>query len=203
METLEWSKPQIVETFSRCRTLGQVIEEIEATYWSKGFVVCDVKLNGQLLSEDQETLLASTHSEQIDHLRVRLYRVGQLLIDTKRSILDWIERAERACEANAEEFRAGRLKEAHGRFSELMAGSQWLAQNIQLLRGLVDLDDEPHHHADWGRNEANFMKTVRDINGAYERQDFAQLSDIIEYELTTALRDWARLLGALPALSDC
>lgn len=203
METIEWTQSQVSDTFAGCRTFAEVIQNIESQYWARGYVICDVHLNGKTLSEGEEVTSGKLQAEAIEHLKIRLYRVGELLRDTRRAILDWIQRACPASETLAEKFRLNQMGEAQGKFSELVDGCEWLSQNVNLLRGLVDLDEMPQAEKNWLRNEERFVKTVKEINAAYEKKDYAMLADVIEYELTTSLMEWSQLLKNLPSLSDC
>ena len=195
MQKLTWSNKEICQEFNHCGDLGEIITEIENSFWKKGEVICEIHVNGMYLSESDEAKFSTSKLDEIQQLEVRSNKPDDLFLESIESVIEWIPKVKSAALELSEEFRSGNKDKAVKMFPEVLDGCHWLSSALALLKSFVlkkvDLEE---FSKSWTSAEVSLSLVAVEILQAYEKEDYVMLSDIIEYDLTSSLDKWLELL---------
>ena len=192
MTTSFWDKQEISKQFAGCRTLRDIIARLESDFSTRGEVICEIRVNGILLSEVDEEKFAESSSEEISALTVRSNRPADLILDAIRSAHVFIPDLEKSCLKTSELFRGADLSAAQQSFHECLEGCQWLVDTLMHVRGAASGIEQPIAQPErWFEAEKILTKVIRELSEAYSKQDYVLVADLLEYELTGALAVWA------------
>lgn len=197
MTTSVWDETEIQKQFSDCRDLKEIIKRLETDFSTRGEVICEIRVNGLVLHESDETKFAASELAAIRQLAIASERPEDLIRDAMVSALDYIPRLRSACETVSEHFRGADLRLAQTRFTEVLDGCQWLVDTIVSLRGAAEGINRPIRSGDsWTAAETHFSQVINQILGAHQTRDHAQTADLVEYELNNVLERWSNVLAA-------
>lgn len=191
MTTSFWDSQEIRKQFPSCATLNDIITCIEAELSDRGEVVCEIRVNGHLLSEDDEKKFANSPTSEIRDLSVRSNAPANLISDALRSADSMIPDLDSSCLKTAELLRGTDFSAAQKSFTELLEGCQWLVDTLNHVRGAASGIQKPILHPEkWYEAEKLIGRTVREVSEAYSMKDNVLVADLLEYELTGALAVW-------------
>jgi signal transduction histidine kinase len=195
MTTSTWDKIEIQKQFDGCRNLQDVIARLEADFSTRGEVICEIRVNGLVLHESDESKYSQSQMEEISTLAIASERPDDLIRDALVSALDYLSRVRKACETVSELFRGTDIHKAQTRFAEVIDTCQWMVDTITSLRGAAEGTGNPITVKDrWVDAENRFSEVVTDILGAYQKHDHVLTADLLEYELNNVLEYWTSVL---------
>lgn len=190
-----WDKTEISKQFPECSTLREIINRLETDFSLKGEVICEIRVNGHLLSEEDEEKFATSSCSDIQNLSVSSNRPADLIKDAMRSTKVFIPDLEASCLKTAEMFRGSDLAAAQKSFHECLEGCQWLVDTLMHVRGAASGIQQPIHQPErWFEGEKVIGRAIRELSEAYSGNDFVLVADLLEYELTGALAIWKEAL---------
>src|SRR4051812_38836909 len=107
-----WTSDQIANEFTDCETIGEVLNRLETIAASRGEVICEIRLNGQVIDEKDEARLAKDAEKinprsAIQTLSIRSDRPEHLIGQALRSSLSFIPLLTKASIDTATRFRSG------------------------------------------------------------------------------------------------
>jgi hypothetical protein len=187
----KWSKEEIKNEFPDSLLVGGLIRNIEDKF-KESMVVCEVKLNEMVLSENDEQRFAGEPISLIENLEVKLSPVHQLLNESLNSLVEYVQKVNDYSIACSDLFREEDLTEAHNRFQEIINGATWITDMMGHLRNIKTRAEAELN--DWNALTKDLLSVVREILSAYEKKDFVMVADLMEYEWTTALDSTANFL---------
>ncbi|MCM2281823.1 MAG: hypothetical protein NDI61_08245 [Bdellovibrionaceae bacterium] len=197
MTTSVWDEREIQKQFSDCQDLREIISRLERDFSTRGEVICEIRVNGLILHENDETRFAQSPVREISSLAIASERPEDLIRDAIVSALDYVPRVRVACESVAELFRGSDIHAAQKRFTEVLDGCQWLVDTIVSLRGAAQGIGRPIRlHERWSAAESQFSAVVTQILAAHQNQDHVLTADLVEYELNNVLEVWSQVLIA-------
>ncbi len=192
-----WTKPEIHEKFAGCENLGEVIKSIEAEFISHGEVVCEIRVNGLILKEEDEKKYAESKLGEINDLMVQTNAPKILIAQALDSALEYLPKAHVACLECSEMYRAGQSAEAKQFFQDVVEGCFWVLDTVVHMRGAHEnIGSDSPVSTDWLRLEKKFVADLKEVLTASERQDAILTADILEYELSTDLQAMIPILRA-------
>ncbi len=195
MTTSMWNEQEIRREFSDCSTLHDVIRKVELDFSQKGEVICEIRVNGVMLSEGDETKFAQSSAREINQLAIVSNRPADLLVEALNSALAFAPDLEASCLATAEAFRGSDLPKAQKRFNESLEGCQWFVDTLMHVRsaasGIGKAILQPER---WFEAENMIARVIRELSEGYSKSDFVLVADLMEYELTGALSVWKESL---------
>lgn len=77
-----WTGKDLAAEFGDNSSLGLVLRRLEEKTWSQGKVICQVRLNGEILSEDQEKTLGDLALTEIKNLSIAIENPDRLISST-------------------------------------------------------------------------------------------------------------------------
>lgn len=199
METIKYSKVTFQSTFSVGQKLKDIVAQLEKMAEAQNKVVCRIRINGLLLSESDESRLASTDYKDIEELEVELESLNSLVISSIRSLTDFANALKKNSVESAERYREGHAQELNHHFAGIVGQVQCLAEALVALKPnlIRTLNFNEVLAARWVAAEEHMMKTVKELILAFEGQDFVLVSDVLEYELHNSIANWLVILNEL------
>lgn len=196
MQTDSWKDDQILNEFRECKNLKGVVTHLEDWYSQEGKFVCEIRVNGLLLEEDDENRFAQTSLAEIRELSVSVSSLAEIVEDVHRAFLDCIPSLQETALRASEFFRGGNFAKAQNIFAALLEGCQWLVDTLaHTRRASVRYSSKVFSDERWHEVEKEFSKNIRQILVAFEKRDYALMADILEYEITEILESWLSLLS--------
>jgi hypothetical protein len=195
MTTSFWDDLEIKKQFSGCATLQEIINHLETDFSMRGEVICEIRVNGVLLSESDETRFAGQPSTEIRDIAVRSNKPADLIVDAMNSVYVFVPGLETSCLKTAEMFRGVDLPAAQKSFHECLEGCQWMVDTLMHVRGAASGIQQPISQPErWFEAEKIIGRAIRELSEAYSNNDFTLVADLLEYELTGALAVWREAL---------
>ena len=195
MNMSTWNKSEIGRRFGECRNLGEIIARLERDFSQRGEVICEVRVNGRLLSEDEERSRAASPSSEIDTLAISSEHPESLIREALASALDHLARVMDAGVAAADLFRGPDAHVAQSRFVEVIDGCQWFVETIQGIRGAAQGTGISMRNSEsWRSAEARLGSMILELIEACRGADNVLVADLLEYELHNALQVWMDVL---------
>lgn len=200
MTDINWTSDQVAHEFQDCTTVGEVIHRLEKMAAQKGEVICEIRVNGQVISESEEAKLMDDPQKMnprtgIQSLSIRCDRPEHLIAQALRSTLSFIPLLSKASTDTAQRFRDGDVHLGSEQLNEALEGCQWFVETIHHARGAASGIGFGVHHAErWQQAEKMLFNVVNELTTTFDRKDFTQVADLLEYELTAALEMWAPVL---------
>src|SRR4051812_989599 len=101
MTDSNWTSDQIASEFTDCETVGEVLHRLETIVASRGEVICEIRLNGQVIDEKDEARLPEDREKTnprsaIQTLSIRSDRPEHLIGQALRSSLSFVPLLTRA-----------------------------------------------------------------------------------------------------------
>lgn len=191
MTTSSWDNTQIIHQFAECTTLREIINRVESEFALKGEVICEIHVNGMMLSEEDEAKFAESPRAEIRDLTIRSNQPGLLIAQALDSAVAFIPQLSESCLKAAEAFRGHDLQAAQRSFNETLEGCTWLVETLTHIRGASSGVGRPIASADrWFEAEKTINRVVREVSAAYTEKDYVLVADLLEYEVTAALEIW-------------
>ncbi len=191
MTESSWTSDKIRTNFPECATLKDIIARLESDFVARGEVICEIRVNGVLLNDGDETRLGEMQSGEILDLEIRSNQPSSLISDAIRSTLVLIPDLEKSCVSTAERFRGTDMGAAQKSFHECLEGCQWLVDTLIHVRGAASGTGVPISQPErWFEAEKLIARVIREISEAYTLKDYVLVADLLEYELTGVLSVW-------------
>ncbi|HEX4923197.1 MAG TPA: hypothetical protein VFV50_03895 [Bdellovibrionales bacterium] len=194
MKTREWTKTDIASQFANCSDLTSLIRQVEKRCADDDEVVCEIRVNGVVLDEQDEAKFGSTELARIDQLAIKVSAVQNLVNEAVNALNDYIPEMIRISVLTAERFRNNEMEPACRSLDAITQGSRWLVDMFAQLRRNKVISRRQIDENDWTRSEGEFLRVTRDLVTAFEAQDYVLLADVLEYDWVTALQGWLDLL---------
>lgn len=196
MQTEVWTEERILAEFSDCENLRELIAAMEKAYTRRGSLLCEIRINGMLLEDDDEIRFAATPIREIKEVIVMVGGLDELLEDVKVAFQECIPSLQETALKTSEYFRAGQAAQAQNSFSALLEGCQWLVDTlVHVRRASLERKNSCFTAAPWESVEKDFSLSLRQILLSFQRRDHALLADLLEYELTTILDSWLAVMN--------
>ncbi len=190
-----WVKAEIETLFADCDSLQDVIRKIETIYTEKGQVVCEVHVNGMLLSEKDESRFSLSKRSELNEITIVASEPQLLIRQALRSTIDFLPGFQEDCLVTSEALRAGDLDKGLRRFREVVENCQWLVETLKHVRGASVAVGRPiDFNEQWSMAEKKITESVREVLSAKERDDFVLIADLLEYEFSTVTESWLEVL---------
>ncbi|MEZ4872447.1 MAG: hypothetical protein R2827_09440 [Bdellovibrionales bacterium] len=194
MQSISWEREEVQVQFGKCSRLSEVIDIIEQDCWNKGHVVCQVSLNGEILSEEDEMRLANSGVNEITSIEVKIQSVNEVLTRTKMDMEAWAGRAIDFCEKCVKCIQEGELDWVNNHFVSLADGLNWYVESLYVLKSSIrTLQKKNDIDPIWIETEKSFHSVVKEMVTAFEGQDYILLQDVLEYDLPENLNKWLEL----------
>lgn len=197
-----WDNGKILNEFFDCDNFGEVITRIKQGLSGINQVICEVKLNSEILTEAEESDYYSLPLEDIHSLDILSEEPRRLLVETLSSTKKFIAELQENAYQSAEAYREKNLQAAAAKFEKLLNSSDWLVEVLVNVEArLPDLGFEIEKTDEvvelWKLAEQEFSAVLEKIMLSFRARDFMSLAGVLEYEFTNSLESWVDYLEAL------
>ncbi len=201
MEVLKLSSDEIVQSYINCDRLCELIQVLENEAQKKDRVVCQVKVNGMVLTEADEVRLAESKLSTVHEIEVETESVAELKKNSVLTIIQLSEALSSEVIRLADVYRGNFQRDprtgsdARSRFVAVIKNTQILTEALILLKPILKEQNSSAEFSDnWQENENHMIATLRELTEAFQAEDWSLLADVLEYELSTSLDKWRNLL---------
>lgn len=183
---------------------NDLLKKVELELVHKDRVVTHIVLNGEVLTEEQEDLYAGFGVQDIATLEIQTEEPVKLALASLKDTLDYLPELAGSFENTAKRIRSG----------DYAAGLEFLQESLRMLQSFNQLIDGIRQvlmidffqiklENDEGDNFASLNSRMgeiaNEILGSAESEDWNELADLLEYELSPLLY---RYMGAIPFVID-
>ena len=201
MQTKRWSSNALKTEFSGCNVLRDVISELESEFLLSGEVICEIRVNGMFLTEEDEMKFANSRLSEIKELEISSRRPQDLISESLNSTFDWIPKVRDYALETSEQLREEGIANSQVSFAEVLDGCQWLTDALSLLKSvMLSLAADVNFEENWKKAEQEMSRVVTELVNAYDAEDCNLLADTIEYDLSMSLDNWFELLKSEPKI---
>ncbi|MGE3972902.1 MAG: hypothetical protein AB7F59_00095 [Bdellovibrionales bacterium] len=192
------SAQQISEGYSQYENLGDLITNIELAAQAQGQVVCEVKVDGLLLTEEDEKRFRNTSLNGIKNISYKTQEIQNLVKESIVSVLQYLARLTETAIVTSEKLRLGQWDEAYSTLNAVVSGTEWVVDMLSQIR-IVDKKAQALD-LDWQALDDEFLKTTRSLLEAFEKADYVLVADLLEYDWSNSLEKWLSLVNRLASL---
>ena len=195
MTTSTWDKTDIARDFQGCQTLQDMIAGLETRFTTKGEVICEIRVNGQRVDEEDASVLASYVPAALETLVVYSSAPSVLITQALQSSFEYIPHVQRLCLAASEQMRGTNIVDGREAFAEAIEGCFWLVDTLKHVRGAASGSGfDLNQPQKWIQAEHRFASTVKDVVSAFELKDSVLVADLMEYEVSEVVTIWGDVL---------
>lgn len=205
-ENTENIKPIIVDgsgydlDISDVGTFSELIRKVEIKLVPEGRVITHIILNGDPITEEQETLFAGFNLENVEKLEITTEEPVKLALKSLDDTLDYLPHLASSVESVAQKLRSG----------DYAAGLENLQESLELIKNFNLLIDgirqvlmidfhqiklENDEGGNFASLNTRLSQVAAQILEATKNEDWSELADQLDYELSPLLY---RYLGAIP-----
>jgi hypothetical protein len=193
MNLLAYDKSDLLQAFGKDSDLSQIFSAVEELLRARGEVVCQFRVNGLNLTEENEKKLAQVPIHDIELLEVESQLpsdlIGLILREWTLQLPSMIDQADRLSKALREKGFEGQMR----------ALVQLIDSCQMLVDSLVSFDSLYADHAllqsnAWKSAESFMAKSIGEALEAFQKKDLVLLADVMEYDIGQALVNWSELL---------
>ncbi len=185
-------------------SFSELMKKVELELVQKGRVVTHIVLNGEMLTEEQESLYAGFGIQDVATLEIQTEEPVKLALSSLNDTLDYLPELASSFEKTAKRIRSGDYAVGLEFLQESLGMLQSFNQLIDGIRQVLMIDffqiklenDEGDNFASLN---ARMSEIANDILVSAESEDWNELADLLEYELSPLL---FRYMGAIPFVID-
>lgn len=193
MDRYKVSGEELCQHYSEITTLSQVFSDIERELGINKQVVCQFIVNGLALREEDELKFSTLTLKEVTTLEY-LTEKTQTLVESV--INGWIEALPELidkAEGLSEKIRRTGMTSQLRDIRDLVDNCQFLISSIISLKGILG-DSVMAAVPRWEEAEEQTQKTLKEAIESIEKKDFAQLADVVDYDLNHGLQLWLGIL---------
>lgn len=193
---MSWTGEEIKSKYPDAQVLEDVLGAVNKEVESQGQVVCEVKVNGLLLDEEEEKNFFTTPVSEINDMVVQCQDPNTLLDESLESGMAYLDRLIPAVEQCSALFRGDDLAEAHTFHFNCVEGAVWFVKLATHFK-LAYLKFRGEVSPEWQEVESRFAQVLGEVLEAYEKKNYILVADLLEYELLTTFEKWREILNSI------
>lgn len=189
MERYKVSGAELRDFYQEDIQLEKVFGDIERDLRSENRVVCQYIVNGFELAQEDEGHFSQYHLSDVETLEYLSENSRDLLDGVIRGWIEALPEMIQFAEAISRRMRAEGIKPVAQVTRELVQNCEVLIQSIYTIRSALgsQIQQDP---IVWSKSEDESKRAILEAILALEKQDFVQLADVIEYDLSHSLQTW-------------
>jgi hypothetical protein len=199
MDRFKVSGQELCQHYTEATLLSQVFGDIEHELKQNKQVVCQFIVNGMALREEDEEKFSTLPLKDITTLEY-LTEKTQTLVD---GVIDgWINALPELIDKTEKLSLKIRNHGIHNHLKDvrdLVDNCQFLISSIISLKNILG-DAVIAAVPRWEEAENSTQKTLRQAIASFEKKDFAELADVVDYDLNHGLQLWLEILESVEAI---
>ncbi|NQZ00584.1 MAG: hypothetical protein HRT45_07945 [Bdellovibrionales bacterium] len=189
-----WSRQDIQTEFSDCHSLQEIIEKVTQERRRANELICNIRVNGEFLSEERERELAGLGPGELNHLEIMSQSQEELIENSLQGQIELIVSMKTQVIECYTGFRQREISESYSIFCTVLESCQFLAEALGLIKQNLNSVDVSLSEVQWQQAEDVFQAAIKELLLAYEAKDFQLAADVLEYELGESLGGWEKVL---------
>jgi hypothetical protein len=194
----------IRQKFPLIQTLGELFKAFENEFVIRGEVICQFKVNGMSLSENDEKKFAEIQINDIEIIDIDSESPAALLFELLNNWMSELPALIQSTDQLAKEIKFNGIDGNLKAFVDLVDSCQFLIESLINLEKIIYR--EAFQLEKWRHNEELTARAISEALAAFEKKDFVLLAEILEYDLAHSLQIWAEEIrsvdGRLKAEND-
>lgn len=178
-------------------SLKDAIGFLEEHYEGKGAVICEIKVDGKLLKEDEEERSADNDLGSITSIEVFFNAPEKVAEESLSKLRSYCPELTSMSEEAGFLYRNGHLADAQDLVEELIPECQEVIELFTLLMHCCTNDNWDHVVQTWRSSIDTFSQTVEEMLQAMESKDYVLLADLFEYEMPKVFSIWSELTNSI------
>ncbi len=199
MDRFKISGIELCQQYTEATPLSQIFSDIERDLKQESRVVCQFIVNGMALQESDEIKFSTLHLKDVTTLEY-LSEKSNTLVDT---VLEgWIKALPELigkCERLSAEIRKKGVQHHLKDVRDLVDNCQFLISSIISLKTILG-DAVIGAVPSWEKAETSTQNSLQQALNAFEKKDFAELADVVDYDLNHGLQLWLEILESVEAI---
>jgi hypothetical protein len=179
----------ILEKFPEAHTLGDLFKAFEADFVSRGEIICQFKVNGLSLSENDEKKFSETLVDDVEIVEINSESPTALLFGLLSNWMSELPVLVQNTDQLSKEIKFNGIEGNLKAFVDLVDSCQFLVESLIDLEKIIAR--ESLNHEKWRQNEEMTARAISEALAAFEKKDFVLLAEILEYDLAHSLQIWA------------
>jgi len=191
-----WSSQDLTRDFPSALSLKNVLDQVTQQVEEAGEVVCEIRVNGIILSELEEGRFAENPREEIQSLSIKSQNPMKLLDESIEGCSDYIGKILTAIEKASFLFRTTDVAGATDYHAKCIEATEHFVEMItyfkiayQSLKGGLP--------PSWLNLEKSMLSSFTQILDAYENKNYILVADLLEYDLSNIFASWRHELRLL------
>jgi hypothetical protein len=181
-------------------TFGEVMEQLSLLLKRRGRVITGITMNQQTLTGGRQFDYRNFPLSQVETLELNTANPSELAKEALDSCEEHLDMLLKATIRTTELFREGDDLTANQNYSRLIEGLRWLVKGLDAVTGMLKIDETTTFangkNLRYYQNEL-LMPILDNLYRAQKDEDWVLLTDLLEYELSPVLKEWAQLINGL------
>jgi hypothetical protein len=187
------SGQELCQHYSEATTLSQVFSDIERELKANQQVVCQFIVNGMALREEDEMKFSTLRLNEVTTLEYLTEKTQTLVESVMNGWIEALPELIEKSEALSVKIRQQGITSHLRDIRDLVDNCQFLISSIISLKGILG-DSIMAGITRWEEAEVQTQKTLKEAIEVIEKKDFAQLADVVDYDLNHGLQLWLGIL---------
>lgn len=196
MKQLDLTSEQIHSLRSTCKTIEELLLQVEQDQQAAGNVVCQFVINGIKLSESDENRMKNLSTNDLESLSVFFEKPENLLIEIIQNWRNEIPKIVDHADQLSAQIREQGVENHLTSFIQLVESCQLLVQSLMSLSNVIDTH-KLFDTGQWFLCEKMLAEAVGETLRTFDQRETRILSDVIEYDLANALVSWIEIFNLL------
>jgi hypothetical protein len=201
MVTLRYTAEQIRNQFGESETRQELFQKIEKSFVAEGQVVCQFRINGVQITEQDEASASNCRLEAIEMVEILVDQPHSLLTAVVTDWLNELPKMVEKADSLSVNLRNKGFQIHFTPFVALIDHCQFFVDTLLSLTGLIDLSAMDLEKS-WRERENATVKAIGESLKAFEKRDANWLADVIEYDLAQCLQEWQESFTQLEKFKD-
>jgi len=196
MKELTLTRSQVEELKSKCRTIEELIKNLEINQQSEGNVVCQFVINGIKLTDRDEVRMRNLNIKDLESVTLLLEKPDNLILEIVKNWQEEIPKIITYADGLSSLVRERGVESQIASFIQLIESCQLLVQSLISISNVIDTQ-KIFETGQWYISENLLAEAVGETLKVFDQRDSKILADVIEYDLANALMNWLEIFNIL------
>jgi hypothetical protein len=187
---------QLQESYFDCENASEVVGRIKSQMENEQKVICSMRLNDHIISEEQESTLIDYKLSNVHMLEIEYCEYEEFYKDFIQSTQLFVIDLKKLCPHISEAIYEQQMERFHNLFHDFIVSMDSMMSAVHFIhyKGRQEAAEST-----WKDVETSTSEVLRQILSLYPVKDFVSLADVFDYEMTDVLEEWAGLLQTISA----
>ena len=194
MKSMVFNRKNSPVVFRQLKNLGQLIQWIESEGEKEDLFIVKMSLNGKNMDEDEENLLESLSINEVEEIAVEMAPIEEIMSQTMGTIIGAIQDIQLNVVKFCSEFRkSNNLDDEKVKY--LLIHCRSVIDSLEeIFKAHMSKKFVLKHHSLWLEAEKELTNILQCILQSRHMSDVNFISDLLEFDLVSALSQWDEVL---------